>query len=209
MADSPPGPDYSLEEAAHAKGFTCIAGVDEAGRGPLAGPVVSVAVIFDAGAIPDGLNDSKKLSAARRAALYDEITAQAVAVSFAVGDVARIDEDNILNATMWSMAEAVRGLEVAPDHVLIDGNRAPALACSVRTVVKGDARCLSIAAASIIAKVTRDQIMHGLADKHPAYGWERNMGYGTREHLEALARHGPTPHHRRSFKPVSQLHLQL
>ena len=201
-------PDFSLEQDAKAQSLWPVAGVDEAGRGPWAGPVVAAAVILDPDAIPEGLNDSKKLTAERRDLLFDEIIACAD-YGVGIGAVERIDQDNILQTTFWSMAEAVGNLESAPALALVDGNKLPALTCEAHAVVKGDALSLSIAAASIIAKVTRDRIMAELAARHPGYGWERNKGYGTREHAEALKRLGPTAHHRRSFKPISQLELAI
>ncbi len=203
MSDSN-GPDFSRELEAREDGLWPVAGVDEAGRGPWAGPVVAAAVILDPDAVPEGLNDSKKLTAASRDRLYGEITGSAVCTCIA-GTVDRIDRDNILAATLWAMAQAVDVLAPAPQLVLVDGNKLPPLACAARAVVKGDGLSLSIAAASIIAKVTRDRIMAELADRHPGYGWERNKGYGTREHADALAELGPTPHHRRSFKPIREL----
>jgi ribonuclease HII len=184
-----------------------VAGVDEAGRGPLAGPVVAAAVILDPERIPDGINDSKVLDEEAREFLYVRIRATAV-VGVGIADVKRIDRLNILHATMWAMAQAVAQLPQTPKLVAIDGNRAPDLKCPSRTVVKGDARCLSIAAASIIAKVTRDRLMVQLASKHPGYGFERHKGYGTAEHQEAIKRLGVTVHHRRSFRTV-QLALGL
>jgi ribonuclease HII len=205
MATKTSGPDWSFETEAFTNGQRPVAGVDEAGRGPWAGPVVAAAVILDPESIPAGLDDSKKLSAERRDGLWDEINARAQAVSVGISDVDRIDRDNILNATLWAMCEAVKGLGVAPGMVLVDGNRPPPLTCPLQTVVKGDQRSLSIAAASIIAKVARDRIMARLAADHPHYGWERNKGYGTAEHSTALQRHGPCAHHRRSFKPIAEL----
>jgi ribonuclease HII len=184
-----------------------IAGVDEAGRGPLAGPVVAAAVVLDPANIPEGIADSKALDAKARRALYQAIldTAQ---VGIGVAEVDRIDSDNILQASLWAMAQAVARLECDPRLVLIDGNKAPALACATRTIVQGDARCLSIAAASIVAKVARDAMMAELARDYPDYGFDRHKGYGTPEHHAAIARLGVTPHHRRSFRPV-QLALGL
>ena len=184
-----------------------VAGVDEAGRGPWAGPVVAAAVILDPERIPMSIADSKVLLPEEREAIFPRIMAQA-RVGVGVADVDRIDRDNILNATMWAMARAVAALDIEPRLVLIDGNRAPKLAMEARTIVKGDARCLSIAAASIIAKVTRDRLMVELGREFPLYGFERHKGYGTPEHQQALDRHGVTDHHRRSFKPV-QLALAL
>lgn len=194
-------PDFRFETAALATGIARVAGVDEAGRGPLAGPVVAAAVRLDPGRIPPGLNDSKKLTAPARARLFDLLMTQAE-VWVAEATVAEIDGLNILRASHLAMVRAVDGLggvEVA----LIDGNLIPAgLACRAQALVAGDARCLSIAAASIIAKVTRDRIMVDLAQQFPGYGWDRNAGYPTADHREALIRLGVTPHHRRSFAPV-------
>jgi ribonuclease HII len=178
-----------------------VAGIDEAGRGPWAGPVVAAAVILDPGRIPDGINDSKALEPEDREAIYARLVAVAE-IGVGIADVRRIDRDNILNATMWAMAQAMRKLQSKPRLALIDGNRAPDLRCQTRTVVGGDAKCLSIAAASIIAKVTRDRLMIALGQELPNYGFERHKGYGTPEHQTAIGRHGVTPHHRRSFRPV-------
>jgi ribonuclease HII len=190
-------PDFSLEDAAHAAGQGLICGVDEAGRGPWAGPVVAAAVILDRTTLPPGLmgglDDSKKLKPARRRALLDELQ------GFAVIGV------NILEATMLAMIRAVEDLSARPDLALIDGNRGPKLQSPVQCVVKGDGKSLSIAAASIVAKVTRDKIMADLADAFPGYGWERNAGYGTKEHQGALARLGVTPEHRRSYAPIRKI----
>jgi ribonuclease HII len=207
LADSRPPPTFDLETVSLRLGSRLIAGVDEAGRGPWAGPVVAAAVILDPTAIPDGIRDSKQLDPDARARISDRIRATA-RVAVAVGDVARIDRDNILNATLWAMADAVRRLPVEPDLVLIDGNRAPRLPMPMKTVVRGDALSLSIAAASIIAKVTRDRLMVELAGALPGYGFERHKGYGTPEHRAALARLGASTAHRRSFRPV-QLALGL
>jgi ribonuclease HII len=198
-------PDFSFEEAAAARGARWIAGVDEVGRGPLAGPVTAAAVRLDPARIPDGLNDSKKLSHARREALYAALLACAD-VSVAHADITEIDSLNILGATYLAMQRAIAGLSRPPDHLLIDGNRAPKdLPCRCETLVKGDGRSLSIAAASIAAKVCRDRIMVELAQQYPGYGWEKNAGYGTAQHLAGLKSHGVTPHHRRSFKPVHNI----
>ena len=184
-----------------------IAGVDEAGRGPLAGPVVAAAVVLDPAFIPNGIADGKALDARSRQSVYQLIVATAQ-VGIGVAGVDRIDSDNILNASLWAMAQAVARLDCRPRLVLIDGNKAPYLDCTTRTIVQGDAKCLSIAAASIVAKVVRDAMMAELARDYPHYGFDRHKGYGTREHHEAIARHGVTPHHRRSFRPV-QLALGL
>ncbi|MGL4321455.1 MAG: ribonuclease HII [Paracoccaceae bacterium] len=201
-------PDLAFEHAACACGALCIAGVDEVGRGPLAGPVTAAAVILDPARIPTGLNDSKKLTHARRLVLSAELHAMAQ-VSIAHASVAEIDDLNILRASHVAMLRAIAGLPVAPDHVLIDGNQLPrGLPCRAETIVKGDARSLSIAAASIVAKVARDQLMVILAQQHPGYGWETNAGYGTPAHLAALLNLGVTPHHRRSFAPVHNILYQ-
>lgn len=178
-----------------------VAGIDEAGRGPWAGPVVAAAVILDPARIPDGIADSKQLDPDTRAGLYERISSVA-RVGVGIADVSRIDRDNILNATMWAMAEALAALGNRPGLAIVDGNRAPRLPVPVRTLVKGDALCLSVAAASIIAKVTRDRLMEGEARRFPGYGFERHKGYGTPEHQAAIDRLGVTPIHRRSFKPV-------
>lgn len=200
-------PSFELEHVEIELGGGPIAGVDEAGRGPWAGPVVAAAVVLDPHAIPPGIDDSKALDADSRELLYAKITASA-AWGVGVADVQRIDRDNILNATMWAMAEAVKALEARPRLVLVDGNRLPRLPCPARAIVKGDAKCLSIAAASIVAKVTRDRIMVELSREVPGYGFERHKGYGTPEHQAAVAHHGITPHHRKSWKPT-QLALGL
>jgi len=198
------GPDYSFEAAATAP----VCGVDEAGRGPWAGPVVAAAVILNPADIPEGLNDSKKLTAKRREALFDEINARAK-VGTGITEVAEIDEINILNATYLAMRRAIDALPQPPAHALIDGNRLPPdLPCTAETIVKGDGRSLSIAAASIIAKVTRDRIMVALAQQFPGYGWEKNAGYGVPAHQEGLKRLGVTPHHRVSFKPIHKMLYQ-
>jgi ribonuclease HII len=204
MAILHPRPHYRLERKALKEGFVAIAGVDEAGCAPLAGPVVAAAVMLDPKRTPRGINDSKKLTPEAREDLYGAITAKA---QWAVGiaDVARIDTDNILNARLWAMARAVEALGLPPDLVLVDGNRAPGVSCRCRTVIGGDGISLSIAAASIIAKVTRDRLMRVLDDECPGYGFARHKGYGTPAHQAALARLGPSPHHRRSFAPVRLL----
>ena len=185
-----------------------IAGVDEAGRGPLAGPVVAAAVVLDPSNIPDGIADSKMLEPDVRRALYRDIVATAH-VGIGMADVDRIDRDNILNASLFAMARAVAGLSCKPRLVLVDGNKVPPrLPCLGRAIVKGDAKCLSIAAASIVAKVTRDTIMIELARTYPDFGFDRHKGYSTPEHHAAIDRYGITPHHRRSFKTV-QLALGL
>lgn len=196
-------PDFLLEIAAGVEGGSVVAGVDEAGRGPWAGPVVAGAAILDCKNIPSGLNDSKKLSAARRTALFNEII-ETAKVSVGLASVEEIDSLNILAATKLAMHRAVAGLGIAPALVLVDGNQAPKLECLVQTVIGGDAKSLSIAAASIIAKVTRDRLMEGLSREHPHYGWEKNAGYGTRAHQDGIAKYGITEHHRRSFRPIRE-----
>ncbi|MCB2093129.1 MAG: ribonuclease HII [Rhodobacteraceae bacterium] len=204
----PDRPDFSLEAAAIACGCPLVAGVDEVGRGPLCGPVLAAAVRLDPDRIPEGLNDSKKLSAPRRAELFESIMASAD-VSHGQASVAEIDRLNILRASHLAMSRAVDGLAVTPDHALIDGNMIPRdFTYSAEAVVRGDARSLSIAAASIIAKVLRDRIMVDLAQQYPGYGWDRNAGYPTKEHLNALQNLGVTPHHRRSFRPVHNILCQ-
>lgn len=201
-------PDFSFETAAATRGFTHIAGVDEVGRGPLAGPVVAAAVVLDPTRIPPGLNDSKKLTATRRDALYDQILRDAD-VAIAMATVEEIDTHNILRASHIAMLRAVEGLAQTPDHLLIDGNLIPrGTAISAEAVVKGDARSLSISAASVVAKVWRDRHMVDLAQQYPGYGWDKNAGYPTAAHKSALISLGVTPHHRRSFKPVHNILYQ-
>jgi ribonuclease HII len=201
--DNPAFPDLAIEARVR-RGMGLVCGVDEAGRGPLAGPVAVAAVVLDLTRPIEGLNDSKKLKSAERDALFGEICRHAhVSVVFA--SAARIDAMNIRAATLWAMREAVRSLAVVPDHVLVDGSDVPpGLSCPGEAIVQGDARSQSIAAASIVAKVSRDRLMQRLGACYPAYGFERHMGYGVPEHLEALRRHGATPHHRRSFKPIAE-----
>jgi ribonuclease HII len=187
------------------RGLKYVAGVDEVGRGPLAGPVTAAAVILDSQSIPQGLNDSKKLTARRRAEIADDIWLMAQ-VAVAHASVAEIDELNILRASHLAMQRAIDELPQRPDHVLIDGNMIPrGLKISAQTIVKGDARSLSIAAASIVAKVARDRIMCALAADFPGYGWDSNAGYPSKAHKMALQSLGVTPHHRRSFKPVHNI----
>ena len=201
-------PDYSLETSALSLGARVIAGVDEVGRGPLAGPVTAAAVILDASRIPNGLNDSKKLTAKRREALSEELEAVAH-ISVAHASVEEIDSLNILRASHLAMERAVEGLPVTPDYLLIDGNLIPrGLSIPSEAVVRGDARSVSIAAASIVAKLCRDRIMWDLAQHYPGYGWETNMGYPSKSHRLALENLGVTPHHRRSFKPVHNILYQ-
>jgi ribonuclease HII len=183
-----------------------IAGVDEVGRGPLAGPVVACAVVMppDVRAIP-GVDDSKRLTAAARDRLAAKIRARALSFGIGAASVREIDRFNIYQATVLAMRRALGKLTVAPNHVLIDGTPFRTLDIAHTAIVDGDDRCYSIACASILAKVTRDRIMHALAGRYPNYRWERNVGYSTLAHLQGLAAHGATPHHRRSFVPVSQL----
>jgi ribonuclease HII len=198
-----PLPDFSFETRAIAEGhLPC--GVDEAGRGPWAGPVVAAAVILDAKSVPAGLNDSKKLTEARREALFDPIM-QMAQVGVGIAEAAEIDRLNILQATYLAMQRAIAGLRQPVSVALIDGNRAPPLSIRTQTIVGGDAKCLSIAAASIIAKVTRDRMMCDLDTRHPGYGFARHKGYGTAAHSQALQQLGPCTEHRRSFKPVAAL----
>ncbi len=201
-------PSYDFETAAHLRGFSRVAGVDEVGRGPLAGPVTAAAVVLDPDNFPDGLNDSKKLSAKKRDALYDQILACADVCIIDV-TVAEIDQHNILRASHLAMVRALGGLRDPADYALIDGNMVPrGLNIPHETIIKGDARSFSIAAASIVAKVWRDRLMVDLAQQHPGYGWDKNAGYPTPEHKAGLKRHGVTPHHRRSFKPVHNILCQ-
>lgn len=188
-----------LEEARHAAGYEQICGVDEAGRGPLAGPVCAAAVILPEGVEIPGLDDSKKLTDKRRRELYDVIVQQAVSYGIALVDEKKIDEINILQATLLAMAEAVSQLSPQPNLALVDGNREPILPMPCETIVGGDGKCAAIAAASILAKVTRDRLMEELDGQYPEYGFAVHKGYGTRRHYEALRKYGPCPVHRQSF----------
>ncbi len=196
------GPNFFYEEEAMAKGHSLIAGVDEVGRGPLAGPVVTAAVILKEGHIPEGLNDSKKLTEKRREILFEEIFSSAqIAISSVSAE--RIDEMNIRAATLFAMVEAVEALNQQPSFVLIDGRDIPpALKQPAKAIIKGDAHSLSIAAASIIAKVTRDRMMVRANSYFPGYHFDRHKGYGSKAHRDAIAKLGPCPLHRRSFQPV-------
>jgi len=186
-------------------GLGLVAGVDEAGRGPLAGPVVAAAVILDLRHAPEGIDDSKKLSEGARVRLFDAITRAAVAVGVGVVSAEVVDRANIVGATLEAMKAAVRSLGIVPDCVVVDGNNLPDLQVPTIALVQGDARCLSVAAASIVAKVTRDRIMREMDELYPRYAFARNKGYGTRDHLAALRRYGPSKIHRFSFAPVSAL----
>ena len=201
-------PDFNLEDQARREGHAVIAGVDEAGRGPWAGPVVAGAVILDpvnlSSELRRGLDDSKKLKPEKREDLLMRLEREA-RIGVGQADVSEIDSLNILQATLLAMARAVEDLGVTPDMALVDGNSEPQLACPVRCVVRGDGQSLSIAAASIAAKVTRDRIMAGLAETFPGYGWETNAGYGTKEHQMALDRLGVTPEHRVSYAPIKKI----
>ena len=202
-------PDFTLERQWVRRGAARIAGIDEAGRGPWAGPVVAAAVCLPMETLPaalqSGLDDSKKLTPARREALFDALQACAE-IGVGRAGVEEIDALNILQASLLAMRRAVAALGMPPPAAaLVDGRQDPELDCPVETVIKGDGRSLSIAAASIVAKVTRDREMAALALRHPGYGWERNQGYGTAEHQRALATLGPCAEHRRSFRPISQL----
>ncbi len=190
---------WYIEEEIFASGILPVCGVDEAGRGPLAGPVCAAAVILPFGFCPDGLNDSKKLTEKKRLALYDEITTGALAYSVAFADVEEIESLNILNATYLAMNRAIDGIDYRPALALIDGNRSDGIDIPNRTIVGGDAKCASIAAASILAKVTRDRYMCSMAEKYPQYGFERHKGYGTKLHYEAIREFGPCDIHRPSF----------
>ena len=190
---------FLYEKEAKNAGYSVVCGVDEAGRGPLAGPVFAAAVILPENTMIAGLNDSKKLSEKKRELLYDEIKAKAVAYNVAFATETEIDEINILNATFLAMRRAVDGLQIRPDFALIDGNRTPELNVPARAIIKGDALSASIAAASILAKVERDRLMKILSEKYPEYSLEQHKGYGTKLHVELIKKHGPSAIHRRSF----------
>jgi len=201
-------PNFDLETAVRLAGARNVAGVDEVGRGPWAGPVVAAAVILDPQAIPDGLNDSKQLSAKRRADLANQLQ-DCAQIGIGQASVAEIDDLNILRASHLAMERAVAALPIAPDHVLVDGNQIPrGLNHRCDAVVKGDSISVSIAAASIVAKIWRDRLMVDLAQQHPGYGWDTNAGYGTKLHQDGLRKFGVTPHHRRSFKPIHKILYQ-
>lgn len=200
-------PSFRRERALLKRGVWPVAGCDEAGRGPLAGPVVAAAVVLDPNRVPKGLDDSKRLTAERREELFEEICATA-SFSVAVASPARIDRDNILRASLWALARAVHALPEMPKHVFVDGRDKLATPCDCDAVIGGDAIVASIAAASIIAKVTRDRLMCQLALDCPGYGFEQHKGYGVPEHLEALDRLGPSTHHRSFFAPVAAARLK-
>lgn len=198
-------PTFEFENDAIDSGYARVAGVDEVGRGPLAGPVVAAAVVLDLDNIPNGLNDSKQMSKKKREALYD-ILLEIADTSVAEASVREIEEHNILRASHMAMVRAVSGLKQPADFALIDGNMVPrGLNVPAGTIIKGDTRSLSIAAASIVAKVWRDRLMLSLAQQHPGYGWETNQGYPTKEHKAGLKSHGVTLHHRRTFAPVHNI----
>lgn len=193
-------PDYSFEKEAKANGYKLICGVDEAGRGPLAGPVCAAAVILPENAEIEGLNDSKKLSEKKREELFEKITEVAVSYAVAFGSVEEIEEVNILNATFLAMNRAINSLNCRADFALIDGNRVPKnIGIDCRTVVKGDSKSMSVAAASVLAKVTRDRLMTEYDIKYPGYNFKKHKGYGTKEHYESIARLGICEIHRKSF----------
>jgi ribonuclease HII len=200
--DYPAIPDYRFEQHAMQNGFPVVAGLDEAGRGPLAGPVVAAAVILDPECIPEGLDDSKALSKARRELLFEAILASSL-VAVASASAREIEATDIRAASLAAMRRALCALPVKPHYALVDGRDIPpALDCAARALVKGDARSLSIAAASIIAKVTRDNMMTRAVVVYPQYGFETHMGYGAKRHLQAIAEHGPCPLHRMTFRPM-------
>ena len=202
------GPTLEREVALWAQGHRIVAGVDEVGRGPLAGPVVAAAVVFPPGQDPiEGLRDSKKMTARSRERAAREVRSVALAWAVGAASVREIDRVNIRRATALAMRRAIARLSVVPDYLLVDGNPVPELGRAHEAVVQGDGHCLTIAAASVIAKCVRDRLMVLLARKYPAFGWEENKGYATRAHMNALDHSGPTPHHRTSFSPVAQLQL--
>ena len=195
-------PDYSIEASLHEKGFTYVCGIDEAGRGPLCGPVYAAACILPDGLVIEGLNDSKKLTAKKREKLFDVICSEAIAYCIASASVEEIDELNILEADLLAMRRAIDGLAVKADFALIDGNCSRGFSIATQTVVGGDAKSMSIAAASILAKVTRDRMMVEYDRIYPEYDLASNKGYGTKKHLLALEKYGITKHHRLSYGPV-------
>ena len=188
-----------FEKEALAKGYKSVCGVDEPGRGPLAGPVCAAAVILPEGVIIDGVNDSKKLSEKKRESLFDVIREQALSYSIAYATVDEIEEINILNATMLAMRRAIDGLDIKADYAMIDGNKIPPIDIDAECIVKGDAKSMSIACASILAKVSRDRLLYKYAEEYPMYGFDKHKGYGTKVHREAILKYGPCPYHRKSF----------
>ncbi|MEK6794191.1 MAG: ribonuclease HII [Spirochaetota bacterium] len=194
---------FAYERALTADGRGRIAGIDEVGRGALAGPLVAAGVILDLDNVPLGINDSKKLSARKRETLYDAIIASARAYKIVFTPIETIDDVNILNATIMTMQAIVREMDPPPDHLLIDAVHLPAVSTPQTSIIKGDAKSVSIAAASILAKVARDRHMEELSKGFPGYGWEKNKGYGAKDHIEAIHTKGVTEHHRRTFAPVS------
>jgi ribonuclease HII len=198
-----------LEQAYWEQGRTLIAGVDEVGRGPLAGPVLAAAVVLPANVAIRGIDDSKKLTADKRTELYEEIRAHALAIGVAGASTREVDRINILRASQLAMRRALQRLRLTPDHVFVDGLPVPDLGYPNTAVIDGDAKVHCIACASVVAKVVRDRIMHLLATRYPGYGWDTNAGYGTVEHRGAIIELGLTPHHRRSFEPNNQLTLEL
>ena len=195
------GPTFARESNAYRRGFAPVAGCDEAGRGPLAGPVVAAAVILDPARVPKGLDDSKMLEPEEREVLFEKICASAE-IAIAIAPPTRIDRDNILRASLWALARAVCSLPRTPQLVFVDGRDGLPLQCEVKAVIGGDGIVASVAAASIVAKVTRDRLMTQLGLAHPEYGFERHKGYSTSLHWQRLQAHGPTIHHRNSFAPV-------
>lgn len=191
-----------FEKEALAKGYKSVCGVDEAGRGPLAGPVCAAAVILPEGVIIDGVNDSKKLSEKKRESLFDVIREQALSYSIAYATVDEIEEINILNATMLAMRRAIDGLDIKADYAMIDGNKIPPIDIDAECIVKGDAKSMSIACASILAKVSRDRLLYKYAEEYPMYGFDKHKGYGTKVHREAILKYGPCPYHRKSLSLI-------
>jgi ribonuclease HII len=197
-------PNFFLEDQFYSK---IVAGIDEAGRGPWAGPVVAAAVVLNKDNLPIGINDSKKLSIKKRDELFNNIQNLAQ-IGIGIASVEEIDTLNILQATMLAMQRAVDNLPAMPDVALIDGNKSPILPCYTETIIQGDSKCLSIAAASIIAKVTRDRIMEELAKEYNMYGWERNAGYGTKDHIKGLEEYGVSKYHRKSYAPIKKIIME-
>lgn len=188
-----------FENEAYNEGYSCVCGVDEAGRGPLAGPVVAAAVVLPKGVVIDGVNDSKKLSEKKREALFDVIKEQCLAYGIGMADASEIDEINILNATFLAMKRAVEAMDIKPDLLLVDGNRYPKTGIDEKIIIKGDAKSASIAAASILAKVTRDRMMKEYDKQYPQYLFAKHKGYGTKLHYEMIEQNGVSPIHRRTF----------